>query len=70
MDESVARMTVQVLRVRTVAGIFERVEIHDIVSALNNQTTNQMRADKAGAARDQYVHASSRFFALVLTTRS
>jgi hypothetical protein len=40
------------------------------VSALNNQTTNQMRADKAGAARDQYVHASSRFFALVLTTRS
>src|SRR5687768_1872830 len=56
MDESIACMTLQIQRVRTVAGILERVEIHDIMSALNNQTTNQVRADKAGAARDQYVH--------------
>ena len=56
MDESVLSMTIEILRIRGIAGIFERVEIYDLMAVLDHQPSNEMRADESRSSRYKNIH--------------
>jgi hypothetical protein len=68
VDKSISRVPVETLCVRWIAGILEGVEIHDLMTALNDETPDKMRADEPRPSRHQNVHASSSLFAPVRLT--
>jgi hypothetical protein len=49
-------MAIQILRVGAVARILQGVQIHDMMPALNNQATDEMRTDKPGTAGNENFH--------------
>ncbi len=56
MDETVLRMAGEVRQIFQVAGILQRIEIHDRMAAALNQATHQMRSDEPGTSRDKNTH--------------
>ena len=53
----IAAMAFEILRVGAVAGIFKRVKIHDPMAAIEDQPSDEMRADEPRATGDENVHS-------------
>src|SRR5690242_15648979 len=68
MDKLMSRIPFETLEVRPIAGILERIQVHDVMPALYDQTADQMRADETGAPGDENLHARSSLFAPVRLT--
>ena len=59
MDKSVSSMPFEILRIRGIAGILERVEIYDLMAVLDHQPSNEMRADESRSSRYKNFHVCS-----------
>jgi hypothetical protein len=47
------------LEIFEIAGIFQRIEIHHLMAALNNQAMYEMRPDESGPAGYEDSHSES-----------
>jgi hypothetical protein len=56
MNESIARMAVQILRIGPIPGISEGVKVDHVMAALNDQAADEMRTYEPGTAGDENIH--------------
>jgi len=56
VHKGVLRMAGQIGEIFKIAGILQRIQVHDRMMAALNQATHQMRSDKAGPARHENTH--------------
>jgi hypothetical protein len=56
-------MAFEILGVPSIAGVLQRIKIHDLMAAMDDQTPDEMRTNEPRSSRDKNVHASSSLFA-------
>ena len=59
LDPAVDELDVEVLEVLAPAGVGELVEDDDLVAVLAHAQADEVRADEAGAAADEQLHAGT-----------
>jgi hypothetical protein len=56
MDKSISSMPIEILRIRGIAGILKRIEVYNLMAALDHQPPNEMRSDESRPASDEEFH--------------
>jgi hypothetical protein len=59
MHKCMPGMRLDRLEICEIAGVFQRIEIHHLMAALNNQATYEMRPDESGPSGYEDSHSES-----------
>lgn len=61
MHKCMLDMRLDRLEICEIAGVFQRIEIHHLMAALNNQATYEMRPDESGPSCYEDSHLRTLF---------